>query len=197
MLSAETAAGKYPAEAVTLMARVALDVEVDPELSSRRFQPLANTSGSSCYSEGISQAACRLAENIDANAIVAFTQTGTTAALASKYRPTLPIFAVTPSLQVQRRLSLYAAVQAFLTNSTGTTETQIQIGLRNCQSCWGITGRGCRGDYHGQPIGRIVPDQPDESPSVNLMTEKKRENTEFSNPILTFKEKRDGNKSRN
>ncbi len=127
MLSAETAAGKYPAQAVSLMARVALDVEVDPELRSKLFQPLATTTGSGRYSEGISQAACRLAENIDAKAIVAFTQSGTTAALASKYRPALPIFAVTPSPQVQRRLALYAAVQAFLTNSTGSTETQIQM----------------------------------------------------------------------
>ncbi len=134
MLSAETAAGKYPAQAVTLMARVALDVEVDPELRNRLFQPLAHTSGSSCYSEGISQAACRLAENINAQAIVAFTQTGSTAALAAKYRPALPIFAVTPSLQVQRRLALYAAVQAFLTNATGTTETQIQMACETAKA---------------------------------------------------------------
>lgn len=139
MLSAETAAGKYPAEAVSLMNRVAGDVEADPDLRNNWLQPL--DTGTSYYAEGISQAACRLAESIEAQAIMAFTQSGATAALASKYRPAVPIYAMTPSTKVQRRLALYAAVHAFLVNSSGSTEAQIQIACETAKQA-GVLAKG-------------------------------------------------------
>ncbi len=127
MLSAETAAGKFPVEAVSLMVRVAQDVESDPVLQEKVFQPIAEMQGERHLSEAIGQAACRVAESVGAGAILAFTQTGSTAALVAKYRPALPIYAVTPSPLVQRRLALYAGVRSFHVDIEGGTETQIRM----------------------------------------------------------------------
>ena len=110
--SAETASGKYPLEAVELMVRVAHDVESDPVLREQVFQPLPVDRGYHSLPEAISQAACRVAENVGAGAILAFTQTGSTAALVAKYRPALPIYAVTPTQAVRRRLALYDGVRS-------------------------------------------------------------------------------------
>lgn len=127
MLSAETASGKYPVAAVSLMVRVANDVEADPVLQQPAPHPLGPCLGNGrLLSEAIGQAACRVAQSVDAAAILAFTQTGSTAALVAKYRPRMPIYAVTPSPQVQRRLALHAGVRSFLVDVEGDTETQLR-----------------------------------------------------------------------
>jgi len=108
------------------MDRIARDVEADSALKNNSFNPPSQPLSDELLSEGIGQAACRLAENINAKAILAFTQSGSTAALVSKYRPALPIYAVTPSARVQRRLSLYAAVHSLLVHHEGNTEAQIR-----------------------------------------------------------------------
>jgi len=125
MLSAETASGKYPVEAVSMMVQVAHDVEGDPLLKAQVFHPQADQEGVPNLAEVIGLAACRAAENMNAAAILAFTQTGSTAALVSKYRPTLPILAVTPSEQVRRTLALYAGVHSLRVDIEGDTESQI------------------------------------------------------------------------
>ncbi len=126
MLSAETASGRYPVEAVAMMARIAVDVETDPHLSRRMFEPLPDIAGWRSLPEAIAQAACRVAESLDARAILAFTQTGKTAALVSKYRPKVPVYAVTPSQQVRRRLALYHGVRSLRVDIEGNTEAQIE-----------------------------------------------------------------------
>jgi len=126
MLSGETASGKYPIKAVTLMVRVAHDVEADPQLRELVFHPVPESGGYRRLPETIGQAACHVAENVGASAILAFTQTGSTAALVAKYRPRLPIFAVTPSQKVRRRLTLFAGVRSLRVDIEGDTEAQIQ-----------------------------------------------------------------------
>lgn len=126
MLSAETASGKYPIEAVSMMVQVAHDVEGDPQLKNQVFHPLVQQDGLQHLAEVIGQAACRVAENVGASAILAFTQTGSTAALVSKYRPSLPILAVTPSRKVRRRMALYAGVHSLRVDIEGDTEAQIR-----------------------------------------------------------------------
>jgi pyruvate kinase len=126
MLSAETASGRYPREAVAMMVRVAQNVEADPELQERVFQALPDERGYRSLPEAIGQAACRVAEAVGAAAILAFTQTGSTAALVSKYRPRVPIYAVTPSQAVRRRLALYAGVRSLRVDIEGDTEAQIR-----------------------------------------------------------------------
>jgi pyruvate kinase len=126
MLSAETASGSYPIGAVSMMVQVALDVEGDPQLKTQVFHPVVDQEGVPRLAEVIGQGACRVAEGVNAKAVLAFTQTGSTAALVSKYRPSLPIFAVTPSETVRRRLALYAGVHSLRVDIEGDTEAQIR-----------------------------------------------------------------------
>ncbi|MHB1398556.1 MAG: pyruvate kinase [Trichloromonadaceae bacterium] len=126
MLSGETATGRYPLEAISLMVRVAADVESDPGLKEKVFHPLPEVRGYRSQPEAIGQAACRVAESVGAAGILAFTQTGSTAVLVAKYRPDLPIFAVTPSVAVRRRLALSAGVRSLRVDIEGDTEAQIR-----------------------------------------------------------------------
>lgn len=104
MLSAETAAGKFPIEAVAMMDRVARKVESDPNfrisIIDERAGPNATTADA--ISAGARQAAARLR----AGAIVTFTTSGATAIRASRERPVPPILVLTPSLKTARRLAL-------------------------------------------------------------------------------------------
>ncbi|MGK2906704.1 MAG: pyruvate kinase [Desulfuromonadales bacterium] len=126
MLSAETASGKYPCEAVAMMVRVAVDVERYPQLKEHFLHALTEQTGYRSLPEAIGQAACRVAENVGAAAILAFTQTGSTAALVAKYRPSMPVYAVTPSQAVRRRMALYSGVRSIRVDIEGDTEAQIR-----------------------------------------------------------------------
>lgn len=126
MLSAETASGRYPCEAVAMMVRIAGDVEADPLLREqfRRLPPAER--GYASLPEAIGQAACQVATAVSAAAILAFTQTGSTAALVAKYRPPMPVYAVTPTQSVRRRMALYAGVRSIRVDIEGDTEAQIR-----------------------------------------------------------------------
>ncbi len=107
MLSGETASGAYPVEAVRVMAQVA--VEAERGLPPRA--PSAHEPGSAqTFPDAISEAACRAAVETKARAIVAFTQTGSTARLISRFRPATPVIAFTPNELVRHRLCLYWGV---------------------------------------------------------------------------------------
>ena len=67
-----------------------------------------------------------MAEAVGAAAILAFTQTGSTAGMVAKYRPPMPVYAVTPSQLVRRRLALYAGVRSIRVDIEGDTEAQIR-----------------------------------------------------------------------
>ena len=126
MLSAETAAGSYPLQAVAMMVRVARDVESDPQLRAQVLHSVLDSNGYRHLPEAIGQAACRVAEAVGAAAILAFTQTGSTAALVAKFRPPVPVYAVTPSYEVRRRMALYAGVRSIRVDIEGDTEAQIR-----------------------------------------------------------------------
>lgn len=126
MLSAETAVGQYPAEAVAFMDRMARRVENDPPLRKSIFNLYPADSGSKSLSDAIGEAACRTAATIEAAAILAFTQTGATATRLARYRPNNPIYAITPSRNVRRRLTLYAGVRSLQVDFKGDTEVQIR-----------------------------------------------------------------------
>lgn len=125
MLSGETASGAYPQEAVAVMDRVARDVETDPQLQERTYTLIPEIAGYRHLPEAIGQAACRVAESVGASAILAFTQTGSTAAVVAKYRPNLPVLAVTPAQRVRRRLALYSGIRSLRVDIEGNTEDQI------------------------------------------------------------------------
>lgn len=127
MLSAETASGQYPVEAVLLMDRIAKDIEGNSTLRVKNISPTADNEGKVDLSESIGHAASQISMQVGAKAILAFTQTGNTAALVAKYRPPIPIYAVTPSLTVCRQLALLSGVKSLLVDSQGDTESQIKL----------------------------------------------------------------------
>lgn len=104
MLSAESAAGSYPIEAVTTMDNVAIEVESDP--TYRELMSATRNFDRSTISDGIVSAAREIAEATDIKAICCFTQSGTTSALTARERPNVPIIALTPIHGTARRMSL-------------------------------------------------------------------------------------------
>ena len=104
MLSAESAAGSFPVEAVTMMNAVALAVESDP--TWREIISRSRTASGDAVATAITAAAREVAETTDVKAICCFTHSGTTALLASRERPSVPILALTPVVATARRLSL-------------------------------------------------------------------------------------------
>ena len=104
MLSAESAAGKYPIEAVTTMHNVALSVEKDP--TYRQVIEASRSIRRETIADGIVAAAREIAEATNIKAIACFSQTGTTAALVARERPRVPILALTPLMSTARRMAL-------------------------------------------------------------------------------------------
>jgi len=104
MLSAESAAGKYPIEAVTTMNNVALSVEKDP--TYLQVIEASRVVRRETIADGIVSAAREIAEATNIKAIACFSQTGTTASLVARERPRVPILALTPLMSTARRMSL-------------------------------------------------------------------------------------------
>ena len=104
MLSAESAAGNYPIEAVTTMNNVAVEVESDP--TYREVIEASRTAERQSVSDGIVAAAREIAETTDIKAICCYTQSGTTALLTARERPRVPIIAMTSLMSTARRLAL-------------------------------------------------------------------------------------------
>jgi len=122
MLSAETAVGRHPAETVQMMARIAERAEqAMPAAGQPRPRPEAYG-----FPEAVAEAACQAARLLHAKAIVAFTQSGFTARLISQDRPDVPIVALTPFPEVQRRLGLFWGVSSRLVRKVETTDEMIE-----------------------------------------------------------------------
>jgi pyruvate kinase len=125
MLSAETASGQYPVEAVQMMARIIMAAENNPQLHTEvRHQALA-ISAADEFTDALAGAANYAAEQIDAKFIVVFTQTGFAARLMSKFRPRQPIIALTPNTWVARRMNMLWGVQPFVLKDVGDYHEQI------------------------------------------------------------------------
>ncbi len=111
MLSEETAIGNYPIETVSMMAQIALEAE-----AALPYENLLSNKGEDLEpqtDDAISYAACLAAHQLGAAAIIAFTSSGSTARRVSKYRPGVPILAITPSNQTRRQLCMSWGVHAF------------------------------------------------------------------------------------
>ncbi|HEY8947504.1 MAG TPA: pyruvate kinase [Rhizomicrobium sp.] len=113
MLSAETASGSYPVEAVTVMDRTAVAVESDPlyqsYLEAQRDTPLETTP------DAIMQAVHDVTHTIHAKCIVSWTGSGSTGLRAARERPEAPIIALTPSIETARRLCIAWGLHCVLT----------------------------------------------------------------------------------
>lgn len=121
MLSAETASGDYPLEAVETMVRIARDVEKTAFLV-RGEKP---GGAASSIAQAVAEASCNAAATLNARAIAVFTRTGGTAALISAFRPTTPIIAFTASAAIHRRLLLFWGVHCTEVGVMENTDQQI------------------------------------------------------------------------
>ncbi|MEK7823022.1 MAG: pyruvate kinase, partial [Nitrospirota bacterium] len=118
MLSGETAIGKYPVEALKMMNRIISFTE-----THRRKTTLYKDIISKTFAQAIAEAACISAMDIKAKAIVAFSRTGFTALLVSKFRPHVPIVGFTIKEEVRRRMNLYWGITPQIMKfPTGTDE---------------------------------------------------------------------------
>ncbi|PYN98814.1 MAG: pyruvate kinase [Candidatus Rokuibacteriota bacterium] len=124
MLSAETATGRYPVEAASVMARIAERAERAAMKSEIRWRRQERVGVG--FPEAISDAAAAAARVLGVRAIVAFTQSGFSARLISQERPDVPIIALTPFVEVQRRLALSWGVSSRLIRKVETTDEMIE-----------------------------------------------------------------------
>ena len=118
MLSAETAMGEYPVEAVAMMDRITRTVELDPhyrsQLEANRHAPEATAA------DAITAAARQVAQTISAAVIVTFSSTGSTTLRAARERPVVPILGLTPRADTARRLAVAWGVHSVQTEDLHT-----------------------------------------------------------------------------
>jgi pyruvate kinase len=126
MLSAETSIGKYPIQVVKMMSAIAraaekkLPYESILEESRNWLAPETD--------ELISYSACQTAHSLHAAAIVAFTQSGSTAMRISRYRPSMPILALTPDETVAGKLMLYWGIRPHIITIPATADAGFKLG---------------------------------------------------------------------
>ena len=119
MLSGETAAGKYPVQAVKTMAEIAeyTENDIDYEKRFRQLEKLPKDD----VTDAISHATCMTAIDINASAIVTVTKSGRTARMISRYRPNSPIIGCTPSEHTYRQMSLsWGVIPLMIKEETST-----------------------------------------------------------------------------
>lgn len=142
MLSGETSVGSYPLETVQMMDRIIQRIEQERAESGRsresEVEVMANRH------EALARAACVLAEEMDATAIVAVTNSGQTARALAKYRPNLPIVAVTDRPQTLRRVAILWGVRGLLLSGLGVESDKA---LQTIQEHLLSSGIVKKGDY--------------------------------------------------
>ena len=122
MLSAETATGKYPLETIREMASIceaaeaAEQVELDADFSGKQFSRIDQT---------IAMGALFTAHHLGAKALVALTESGSTALWMSRHRIHIPIYALTSKLSTQRKMALYRNVRPLLMDTSADRDTAL------------------------------------------------------------------------
>jgi pyruvate kinase len=128
MLSAESAAGKYPCEAVQMMDRIAISVESDPSYQARvhftqtRLEPTT--------ADALAGSARQIAQTVSATAMVCYTSSGATARRIARERPPVPLLAMSPSQHNARRMGLLWGVHAVHSRDVGSFEEMVEKGKR-------------------------------------------------------------------
>lgn len=134
MLSGETAMGDHPAKVVKTMAKIAMQAEKDA-FEMKVYEGLVHDNDSDDTTNAICDAACTTARDLNAKAILAVTKSGYTARRVSKYRPSVPIVAPTPSTKTYHQLSLswgvYPVMAIFQTNTNTLFEHAIACAKMN------------------------------------------------------------------
>ena len=131
MLSAESAAGDYPIESVTMMNRILESTENDP--SFQRFVHALHTEPESTAADAISHAAGRIATTLGAAVIVCYTMSGSTAVRAARERPDVPILAFSNRIETARRLALLWGTHCVHTADVRTSTEMVEKATRIAQ----------------------------------------------------------------
>ena len=128
MLSAETASGAWPVEAVTIMDRIGKQVENDPGYAARvhftDVRPDATTA------DALARASAEIAQTVTLTGIIVFTDSGSTARRVARERPAVPMLVLTPSQKVARKVALLWGAHAVHTKDIGSFEEMIAKGKR-------------------------------------------------------------------
>ena len=128
MLSAESAAGQYPVEAVTTMNRIVEEVESDP--SYRAITEAQRAAPEATGSDAIAAAARQIAETLDLSAVVCWTSSGATALRVARERPKSPIVAISPNLSTGRKLSLVWGIHCIVAEDAHDQEDMVDRACR-------------------------------------------------------------------
>ena len=143
MLSAESAAGQYPRQAVQIMNRILWRVEQDAgwqaHMAAARMAP------EDYVADAIASAVQQVAATLHAPAIVAYTHRGATALRIARERPTCPVLGVTPTAQAARRLALVWGVRAFV-SAPHTLSTTVEQMVADALDVVGRAQVGASGD---------------------------------------------------
>lgn len=134
MLSAESAAGDFPIEAVTTMNNVATEVEADPTYTN--IIEASRIAKGKTVADGIVAAAREIAETTEIKAIACFTSSGTTASLTARERPRVPIIALTSNVLTARRLCLTWGTNCVMTGPVERFKMAVVAAVR------GAVGQG-------------------------------------------------------
>jgi pyruvate kinase len=128
MLSAESAAGKYPVEAVATMDRIACEIEGDPTyvaiLNAQRYEPEATSA------DAIAAAARQIADTLDLNAVVCWTFSGATALRVARERPRPPIMSISPNVAAGRKLALTWGVHSVVAEDARDQDDMVNRACR-------------------------------------------------------------------
>lgn len=128
MLSAETAAGAWPEEAVTIMDKIAVEIERDEAYTER--VRLLETRPDPTTADALSHACMTIADTVKIAAITVFTGSGSTARRVARERPSVPMLVLTPSMRTARRMGLLWGAHAVATKDIGSFEEMIAKGKR-------------------------------------------------------------------
>ena len=128
MLSAETAVGDYPVEAVAMMDRIIRRVEGDPHY--RNMMELNRHAPEATAADAITAAARQVAQTISATVIVTFSSTGSTTLRCARERPVVPVLGLTPRADTARRLALAWGVHSVQTQDLHTFRDMVRLAIR-------------------------------------------------------------------
>ena len=131
MLSAETAAGAWPIEAVTIMDRIAQSVEADPGYLARLH--FTETKPDATTADALAEAAAKVCATIGGDAIVCFTGTGSTARRVSRERPAVPLLVLTPTLEAHGAAPWHRQGGLQIADDGGGTVRH--AGIDQCAAC--------------------------------------------------------------
>jgi len=128
MLSAESAAGQYPVEAVATMNRIAIEVEADPTYRAIIYAQRADPEATGA--DAIAAAARQIAETLDLNAVVCWTSSGATALRVARERPRPPIVSISPNVSTGRKLAIVWGVHSVIAEDARDQDDMVDRACR-------------------------------------------------------------------